>query len=488
MKRALRAAVLCLVALAAVRAAAAAELTLRAGDGRRLESLPLERLEDDSDELYVSANALARVLQLERFWKPETRKLVLKTADRRIQVTVDTRLVLNGDADALLRVPVRYRRSSVMLPLEFVERILVPALGDVRFDRQTLELRTQSPSSDVAGVDYETDGAATLLRVRLRQARRYRVQATSRDLVRLTLSGAVVDPLALAADQPTAGIRSVRAEQSGETGVLYFEVQSGIERVQDRTEDGGRTILVTVHHPAASVPAARPGPAPDLPRMASAPDSFDLVVLDAGHGGFDRGVQGSGLVEKDVNLWLVQQVQPLLQNDLGVRVLLARSDDQTMAVERRAEIANVARADLFVSLHCNAWYDAGARGFEVFHAPPPAAGTVAPAGIDFVPWSQAQGPAAPRSQAFAEALQAELGRLLPSPNRGAKPADVELLRGLTMPAVLIEVGFLTHAGEAAQLMQPEFAAALAGGIAAAVRRWRGPLGPASTPGGAGANP
>src|SRR2546426_9697330 len=107
----------------------------------------------------------------------------------RIQVTVDTRLVLDTDQDLLLHVPVRYRQGGGMLPLEFLERVLAPAMGGtIQFDRAGLALVVSSGAgSDVTGVDYDVSPDATQVRVHLTRALKYRVEATSHEIVRLTL-------------------------------------------------------------------------------------------------------------------------------------------------------------------------------------------------------------------------------------------------------------------------------------------------------------
>jgi N-acetylmuramoyl-L-alanine amidase len=375
-----------------------------------------------------------------------------------------------------------------MLPLEFVERVLAPELPGARFDRTSLELRTSGTLSDVVGIDYDAGGDVTSIHVRLSKPFRYRVQATSREIVRLVLSGAEIDPVGITADRPAAMIRSVRGEQNGDDAVLFFEVEGNLERLQDRAMDGGRTLLLTLKR-AETPPPGRPMHLPEVESSRS--DSVMVLVLDAGHGGFDKGVHGSGLMEKDVTLQLVRALQPLLERSTGVRVVLVREEDVTMAPERRAEIANRAHGDLLVSIHCNGWYDPHATGFETLFVPATNAGDGAsPPGerfADFRPWDQAQQAYAMRSQELAEAMQVELGRHLASPNRGAKPAQVELLQGLAMPAVVLETGFLTNAQEASLLTSPDFVTSLARGIGAAVQRYRERYAPASssTP---GANP
>jgi N-acetylmuramoyl-L-alanine amidase len=150
-----------------------------------------------------------------------------------------------------------------------------------------------------------------------------------------------------------------------------------------------------------------------------------------------------------------------------------------LTADRRAELANKAQGDILISLHCNGWFDGTANGFEVLFVGPQnmlqseemMAATTPDAGSLFRPWDTAHLPYAGRSQALAQMLQIEMGRSLPMTNRGAKEANIEFLKGLAMPAVLVEIGFLTNAQEAAVLSDPSYPEALAGSIAAAVERF-----------------
>lgn len=462
---------------AMLRPARAAELVLRRVDGRNLPSLALERLEADSEEFYVSANGLAVALEIERFWRPETRKLVFRVGDRRIQVTVDTRLVIDGSDDVLLHVPVRYLQGSIWVPLEFLDRVLVPALGEgARFDRRTLELALGFDASDVLGIDYGSQ-AEPQIRIRLARPLQYRAQVTSREIVRVQLFDARIDAVALAADRPAAFVRSVRAEQRRKEAAVYFEVDAATSGFRDETTDGGRTVLLTLLRADTTPDVLVPSRDVALPELTPVADSLDILVLDAGHGGYDTGVRGRNLNEKDVTLRICRELRPRLERALGMRVVLVRNDDQSLTAERRAEIANRARGDLLVSVHCNGWYDENASGFEILY--PPSAVDAAEQELapghyrtaDFRPWNTAQRDFAGRSQVFAEALQVELGRRLAVENRGARQAQVDVLRGVAMPAVLLEIGFLSNPIEAAMLNSDELVESLAESLAAAVRRY-----------------
>ena len=464
--------------------ARAAEIAVTFDDGRPPARLGIERLDGDSMEWFVSANDLCRVLDLERFWKPETRKMVFKIGDdHRIQVSVDTRLVLDGDDDVLLHVPVRYRRGSVMLPLEFLERLLVPALsGALRFDRAALTLGVGRSSSDVVGITYGNVAGDTEVRLQLARDFHPLVQATSRELVRVRLFDARIDPLALTAERPAPLVRAVRAEQSGREAVLYFELERGVDGFDRRQEDDGRTLVLTLRKPSEPVPLPEfklPGGRATEAERPHKPCS--VLVLDPGHGGTDAGVRGSGLIEKDVTLELAMRLKPLVESALGMRVELVRSGDRALTDQRRAELANKTGGDLLVSLHCNGWFTSAASGFEVLfvgaetlrrtgeQATSPAS---APARADdFRPWNSAQLPFAAQSQLLAQLLQNELEQRLQIPNRGAKDSDIGFLKGVAMPAVLVEVGFLTNAQEADTIAGADFAPQLAAALTAAVQRY-----------------
>ena len=92
------------------------------------------------------------------------------------------------------------------------------------------------------------------------------------------------------------------------------------------------------------------------------------LVLDAGHGGWDLGTVGRrGLMEKDLVLDIVRRLGKLVERRLGAEVLYTRQDDTYLPLEKRTEIANLAQADLFVSVHANYSDDSSARGAETYY-------------------------------------------------------------------------------------------------------------------------
>jgi N-acetylmuramoyl-L-alanine amidase len=207
-------------------------------------------------------------------------------------------------------------------------------------------------------------------------------------------------------------------------------------------------------------------------------NKFDVIVLDPGHGGKDWGAKGSatGLKEKDVVLEVVKMLKDKLENKMGITVYLTRTGDYFVPLKDRTATANNQKADLFVSIHTNAAFREGANGFEAFilsnQASDKAAETVAnsenqvieleniPAGskdeLNSLLWSLAQNQFLEESCHLCDILQKEYCKTLNVTNRGIKQAPLYVLYGATMPAVLIEIGFLTNRIEEGKLATSDY--------------------------------
>jgi N-acetylmuramoyl-L-alanine amidase len=232
-----------------------------------------------------------------------------------------------------------------------------------------------------------------------------------------------------------------------------------------------------------------------------------VIVLDPGHGGSETGALGpSGAREKELTLLLAQTLARRLEERLGVKVVLTRDDDADLGLDARSAIANQHGAELFVSLHLNASFGAKATGAETYflsleasdaraaaaaaveNQPQAAAGgdPVTPDGIDedlrLILWDLAQTHHLGESQRFARLVQQELDEALGLRDRGVKQAPFRVLMGAAMPAVLVELGFITNPAEEQRLLDPEYRGQLVEALVRAIQRFRSadsqpPLGP-----------
>ncbi|MEI6351181.1 MAG: N-acetylmuramoyl-L-alanine amidase [Verrucomicrobiota bacterium] len=152
--------------------------------------------------------------------------------------------------------------------------------------------------------------------------------------------------------------------------------------------------------------------------------AFNSVVIDAGHGGHDRGgIPGQQIAEKTLTLDVAQRLRTILR-EAGLRTVMTRNDDHFISLQKRVEIANAQRNAIFVSVHFNSAKRHGADGLETYY--------YAKSGMN-----------------LASRIQARLVRVYATENRGIKRARFFVLRKTKIPAVLAECGFLTNGHEGA---------------------------------------
>jgi len=218
------------------------------------------------------------------------------------------------------------------------------------------------------------------------------------------------------------------------------------------------------------------------------------LVIDAGHGGFDSGAVGlNGLQEKEVTLDIARRLKKLVEERTQVKAFLSRTGDYYLPLSARTVIANQYRADLFVSIHINANVKRSAGGMETFFCSEKASSKEA-ARIaarenaigkdeeffkpkDFVDieeilfqferklyWED--------SARFAKLFQENLEQNIPLRNRGVNSANFYVLRRAKMPAILLELGFISNPEEEARLRDPDFRQQLSEAVFASLLRYQ----------------
>jgi N-acetylmuramoyl-L-alanine amidase len=218
------------------------------------------------------------------------------------------------------------------------------------------------------------------------------------------------------------------------------------------------------------------------------------VVLDPGHGGHDTGAVGpTGLMEKDVVLDLALRLRRLLQERLGVRVILTRDQDVFVPLQERSAIANRAKADFYVSLHVNGSPKRGAVGFETFYF------TREPSDSDARASAQRENLLIERdgtsgkdqesllritladmavtrdireSGELAELALSSLDKIMKVENRGVKSGPFYVLATVAMPAVLVESAFITNPKEERKLQQDAYRQRIAEALCEGIGKYK----------------
>ncbi len=163
------------------------------------------------------------------------------------------------------------------------------------------------------------------------------------------------------------------------------------------------------------------------------------VVIDAGHGGSDGGTVSEKIIEKDSNLSVALKLKTILE-DNNIEVILTRNSDEKMSLAQRTSVANDSNADFFISLHCNYYEDdAQIAGLECYY----------------------NSPDATESKAYAESIIHAVSLSNDVKTRDAKTENYYVLRNTQIPAVLVEMGFLSNYSESQKLLSDDYQEILA---------------------------
>ena len=230
-----------------------------------------------------------------------------------------------------------------------------------------------------------------------------------------------------------------------------------------------------------------------LPSFSRAAERPARIVVDPGHGGEKGGATSpTGLLEKDVALQVAKRLRDHLEEDLGAQVLMTREEDQSLPLSERVEFANKQRPDLFVSIHCNAMPTrrtrARVQGIETYFLSASASNATARAAADrenaeapalrgargdstlaFILHDLARTEAHQDSSRLAYAIHQKLIAATGGSDRGVLQAPFYVLNGVEAPAVLVEIGYISHPEEGGRLARAEYQERLATAITEGVR-------------------
>ena len=382
-----------------------------------------------------------------------------------------------------------------LVPVEFLPRALAP-IYDMRIDlRRTSRLLIVGDlrvPRVVGRIDIPGPPTRATLEITPAASVTLTVDAT-RVIVR-------VDADALDLTLPSGGgglIEQIRPGDQPNTVTVVLNGRAGMARAAGM--DADNVTRVTIEVPSIIPPAetaAPPAPTP-LPAEPAPPPlltattraALQTIVIDPGHGGEDVGVRGAGGVEeKQVTLEVARRLRGLIENRLGIRVVLTREDDRAVSLDERAALANNSKADLFISLHANAALAPGVSGAEVFHAQldcesedalRSADETVAlpvlgggSRKIDVIRWDLAQARHVDASEMFAGMLEEDLRAHVTMGPRPLQEGPLRVLMGADMPAALVEMAYLTNPDQAATAKTEAYQTSVTQGIYDAVLRFR----------------
>ena len=249
-------------------------------------------------------------------------------------------------------------------------------------------------------------------------------------------------------------------------GVSVYRYVIDLESVASSAPRASVQAAPAATHPAAPAPTLIPAAAETAPIHLK-----KVVVIDAGHGGHDPGAAGADSREKDVTLAAARALKAALERGGRYKVVMTRDSDTYVPLETRVQIARRADADLFISLHADSGSDPGLRGATVYTLSDKGSERTARGVMDSSNWfinvdlpgqtravnqillDLTQRATRNRSAAFAEDLLGHIGERV-QPHASHRDASYMVLLAPDVPAVLLEMGFITNPDDERLLNSP----------------------------------
>ncbi|MDH4066848.1 MAG: N-acetylmuramoyl-L-alanine amidase [Acidobacteriota bacterium] len=387
--------------------------------------------------------------------------------------------VTEGDDIKLLTQAPVAGAGGTQVPLDFLQTFYGNLLGfDFEWrpaERQLLVARRPLRQLPVA-LDVVTLQGVTTLVFEFPERPRYHIKKSAR-AIEIELIG---DRLSSSLTRPFPADQFVRNVEIGAEGIRID--LAAMAAAQDYVLENPFRIVFDVLRDPSGAAAGTPL---SSPRPTGQRQGVRTVILDPGHGGADPGAKaGDGEFEKDLTLALAKRLETRLEQALNLRVVLTRDHDADLPLDSRSALANQYKGDLFISLHLNSSPNSAARGAETYFSSVDASDSEAErmavienAGdplysLHLMLWDLAQSRYLGQSQSLAGLVQAELNEELNLRNRGVKQAPFRVLLGAAMPAVLVELGFLSNPLEKAKLEDAAYRSALVEALVRAVSRYK----------------
>ena len=312
---------------------------------------------------------------------------------------------------------------------------------------EQIQLRSAQVSNDIEGLSFNGYGQLVI------QASRAISYRRSLDLASNTYSFTIPETrISSQLRRPILGqnspIEQIRLNQVGDAVVVSVKIIAGWQ-ISEIARNNPQTIalqLASVGQIPKNVSQTQ------IQRNNGDVNSRPLVIIDPGHGGSDVGATRNGIYEKDIVLAMSKRLGRILQQ-MGYSVMYTRTEDIELDLEPRVQIAENARARVFVSIHVNS-LDAKASqvsGVETYHAPNASLG-----------------------KSLAQLVHQQIVASTGANDRGVRSARFHVILRTSMPAILVETGFITNPSEASRLVNSSYQERMADAIAKGIDQFLRP--------------
>ncbi len=432
--------------------------------------------------IYFSIVHFADATPVSYYINDETKKIELKFPDHNLKITGQNPFLVltskNNETEKVYQLPTStfIVNNNIFIPLRYSIGILREASGwDISLENdQKIVIKGKienvvpdvtAGTKNITGLKIDQKANGTLIRIKTNKRIPSYHSSYKNGLLTIIFRKVNADLTKLSNVKGSGLVKDIKIKNIGQDAQFDFKVGKEYSTSEVLNVDGSKDILVSIYN---RIFAGKIDNHKNKEKW-----KFDVIVLDAGHGGKDAGAIGvNGVKEKDVNLGITLALGKLIENEMkDVKVVYTRKTDNFVELYRRGKIANENNGKLFISIHCNSTPDkpTDATGFEVYLLRP---GRTREAisiaerensviqyednpkryekltDENFILVSMAHSAYMRYSEKFSELLDKNYSFQTDIPSRGVKQAGFYVLVGASMPGVLVETGFISNRHDA----------------------------------------
>ena len=452
---------------------------------------------DEKNVTYFSFSGLVDIMGGMLDWKMIGHTITFIEDTCRFEFVVNSPFFSLNDSTYNLTYPAVYNDGRLYLPavnfIPFLDRVLTQKITWHQ-DRATIRIDSEYFNVVDFGIAQKANGL--LVEIFLTNALAYDIFVTEGNWVNVSIRNGKINSSRVLSRRDSRFMYKMKAHQTEGTGQISFRLKRNVEKWRHSLADDPPRIQISIADLNFELDTAGTG------RPLGPDNRIDVIVIDPGHGGGDYGAIGpTGAREKDVALKIAKELAKLIRKDKQFKVIMTRDRDKTLTLDQRADIANNAGADLFISLHANASVKRNVRGWNVFflaEAKNDSARAVAQlensvflrendafmAHQEGQEYGDANDPILSiinemimtefqaESHDFAMMVDRELRRHLDIPARGVDQAGFFVLNMVFTPSVLIESGFISNKQEEKLLKSKKYHKKVAEAIYKALKRFK----------------
>lgn len=401
-----------------------------------------------------------------------------------------------NDSLCNLTYPAVYRDGQLFVPaLTFVPFFNHVAPQKVTWDNNGGNLKIESEYFNVTDLSFSPKANGLLIELSLAQPLSYDAFLTEGNWINISIRDAKLNIARLESRKDSRFLFDLKLHQAEGVGQVSLQLRKNITAWHHKLAGDPTRIQISIPDVHFSIDSS------DTTAKIGPDNKIDVIVIDPGHGGQDYGAIGrNGTREKDVTLAIARDLADLIRKDKLFKVVMTRNSDKTLTLQDRADIANKAGADVFISFHANANPSKRVRGWNVFFLAPakndsaraveqlensyflremtggagedtakgPSEGNPVVGILNEMIMTEFQS----ESHDLALMVDREFKRTLETPSRGVDQAGFFVLNKIFMPSVLIEAGFITNTTEEKLLRQSSFQQDVAEATYAAIKRFK----------------